>query len=74
MPLKDSALPYLPLLVHVAPKIVPLLPLPDRSFRVAPDPSLNEYAATKPPVVVVGVTVIIVVTLAPAEVAVTMAF
>jgi hypothetical protein len=35
---------------HVAFVIVPLLPLPDTSVTVVPDPSLNGYAATSPDV------------------------
>src|SRR5256886_10926783 len=48
VPLKLKALPYLPDAVQVAPLIVPLLPLPDTSVTIAPLPSLNPYAATKP--------------------------
>src|SRR5262252_6190210 len=58
LPLKDKALPYLPEVVHVAPVIVPLFPLPDKSLTTVPLPSLNPYAATKPGVAVgVGVAV-----------------
>src|SRR4051812_552786 len=48
VPLKDSAPPYLPAAVQVALASVPLLFLPDVSFTAVPDPSLNEYAATRP--------------------------
>src|SRR5262252_8572703 len=48
LPLKDKALPYLPEVVHVAPLMVPLFPLPDWSFTTVPLPSLNPYAATRP--------------------------
>src|SRR5215471_17209254 len=46
VPLKDKALPYLPEVVHVAPLMVPLFPLPDASVTIVPDPSLKAYAAT----------------------------
>jgi len=45
--LKLKALPYLPEVVHVAPVIVPLFPLPDKSLTTVPLPSLNPYAAIK---------------------------
>ena len=48
VPLKDRALPYLPEVLQVAPLIVPVLLLPDRSATVVPLPSLNPYAATRP--------------------------
>src|SRR5689334_10638855 len=48
VPLNWSAPPYFPVLVHVPFCTVPLFPLPDRSFSVAPAPSSNEYAATGP--------------------------
>ena len=48
VPLKFKALPYLPEVVHVAPLMVPLFPLPDASFTTVPVPSLNPYAATRP--------------------------
>ena len=57
VPLNTSALPYLPLVVHVAFVMAPLCPLPDTSASVAPVPSLNAYAATSPElaaVIVVG--------------------
>src|SRR5438128_10624790 len=44
----DRAFPYLPELLQVAPAIVPLFPLPDRSFTAVPAPSLKLYAATRP--------------------------
>jgi hypothetical protein len=47
VPLKLKALPYLPEVVHVAPLIVPLFPLPDRSVNTVPLPSLNPYAAIR---------------------------
>src|SRR5436309_13701966 len=48
VPLKTSAFPYFPAVVQVAFEIVPLLPLPDRSATVVPEPSLKAYAATRP--------------------------
>src|SRR5437773_11883661 len=48
MPLNDSALPYLPAVVHVALEIVPVLPCPDASFVCTPLPSLNPNDATSP--------------------------
>jgi len=41
VPLKVKAFPYLPEVVHVAPLMVPLFPLPDTSFTAVPFPSLN---------------------------------
>src|SRR5215471_2610002 len=46
-PLNESALPYFPADVHVAFEIVPLLPWPDRSVTVVPEPSLKPKAATR---------------------------
>src|SRR5215470_4056843 len=46
-PSKTSALPYLPAAVHVAPVIVPVLPCPEPSPTVVPEPSLNENAAIR---------------------------
>ena len=40
-PLKLSALPNRPCVVHVAPVIVPVLLLPETSLTVVPPPSLN---------------------------------
>src|SRR5262249_46976888 len=48
LPLTDSALPEWPAAVQPAPLSVPLLPLPEASAVVAPDPSLKPYAATRP--------------------------
>src|SRR3954466_11222790 len=48
VPLKLSALPYLPA-VHLAPTIVPVLPLPDAFASVVPEPACSEYAATRRP-------------------------
>src|SRR5258706_6187860 len=48
VPLNTSALPNLPAVVQVAPLIVPVLPLPERSATVVPAPSLKVYAATRP--------------------------
>jgi hypothetical protein len=56
VPLKTSALPYLPAAVHVAEPMEPAFPFPDRSATVDPDPSLNEYAATRPERVVAVAT------------------
>src|SRR6185295_551911 len=47
-PLNDNADPYLPALDQVAPEIVPVLPLPEASLTVLPDPSSKAYAATRP--------------------------
>ena len=47
-PSKLSALPNLPEAVQVAPAIVPVLPAPELSAAVAPDPSSKPYAATRP--------------------------
>ncbi len=41
LPLKASALPYLPVIVQVAPEIVPVLLWPEASFKVVPLPSLK---------------------------------
>src|SRR5437016_7011027 len=46
VPLNTSALPYLPVGVHVAFWMLPVLPWPDRSATVVPPPSLKAYAAT----------------------------
>src|SRR5262245_28245725 len=48
VPLKTSAPPFLPAVVQVAVPIAPEFPLPEASPAVAPLPSLNEYAATRP--------------------------
>ncbi|HWO62255.1 MAG TPA: hypothetical protein VNO31_19725, partial [Umezawaea sp.] len=48
VPLKLSALPYLPLELQVAFEIVPLLPLPERSGRLEPEPWSKEYDPTSP--------------------------
>jgi hypothetical protein len=47
-PSNDNAFPNFPLVVHVAPAIVPPLLWPDESLAADPDPSSNPYAATKP--------------------------
>ena len=47
VPLKTSAPPNLPAVVHVAPLIVPVLLWPEASVTVVPLPSLKLYAATK---------------------------
>ena len=47
LPLNTSAFPNLPVAVHVAFAIVPVLPLPEMSLTVVPEPSSNEYAATR---------------------------
>ena len=46
MPLKLSAFPYLPVVIQVALPIWPVLPFPERSATVVPDPSSNANAAT----------------------------
>src|SRR5438046_1621962 len=50
VPLKSSA-PPMPVrpCVQVAPVIVPVLPLPETSLTIEPEPSLNPYAAISPP-------------------------
>src|SRR5262245_39474208 len=53
-PLNIRAFPNFPVDAHVAPLMVPVLPLPDASATVPPVPSLKENAATSPPVVVGG--------------------
>src|SRR5262245_37048337 len=58
-PSKDSAWPKRPLAFQVAPLMVPLRPLPVRSPRVVPLPSLKLYAATRP-VVAVGLATLTV--------------
>src|SRR4051812_10231735 len=60
LPLKLSALPYLPPLVQVAPAIVPVLPLPERSARLVPEPASKLYEATRP----VGGGVVVMVAVA----------
>src|SRR5262249_10112981 len=42
-----NAPPYLPAVLHVVFETVPLLPFPDASVTVEPEPSSNPYAATK---------------------------
>src|SRR5262245_27092698 len=56
VPLKASALPYLPN-THVAFETVPELPLPEKSVTVVPVPSSNENAATSSGIVERVVTV-----------------
>src|SRR5947209_3719446 len=48
VPLNCNAPPYFPDADHVAFVIVPLLPFPDASVTVVPEPSSNPYAATNP--------------------------
>jgi hypothetical protein len=48
VPLNDNAAPNFPDTDQVAVPIAPLLPFPDESATVDPDPSLNENAATRP--------------------------
>ena len=48
VPLNDNAPRYRPEVDQVVFVTVPLLPLPDASVTVVPDPSSNAYAATKP--------------------------
>ena len=62
MPLNCSALPYLPVVAQVVFETVPVLPLPDASVTVVPDPSSNPYAATRPdgPVAAAQVTATLV--------------
>src|SRR2546430_12696878 len=47
VPLNESAFPYLPNVVHVAPLIAPLCPLPEASAAVVPEFSSKPYAATR---------------------------
>src|SRR3954454_1731947 len=49
VPLKERAPPTLPFAAQVAFEMVPVLPLPEVSVTVVPDPWSNEYAATRPP-------------------------
>lgn len=53
-PLKERALPNLPALVLVALSTVPVFPVPEESVVVAPEPSLNPYAATSPGAEIAG--------------------
>src|SRR5205085_712893 len=48
VPSKDRASPYLPLVVHAAPWIVPVRPLPEASAVVVPRPSFMPYPAARP--------------------------
>src|SRR5438874_12827608 len=48
VPLKVSAAPNLPAVVHVVFVTVPLFPAPDESATVVLAPSLKPYAATRP--------------------------
>src|SRR5256885_2377025 len=48
LPLKESALPYLPALDQAVLAVVPPLALPEASATVVPAPSSNPYAATRP--------------------------
>src|SRR5262245_27355340 len=56
---KESPPPYFPA-VHVAAVMVPLLPLPEMSVAVVPEPASNVYPATRPggPVGAAGVTAV----------------
>jgi hypothetical protein len=45
--LNDNAEPNLPEVVHEAPSTDPVFPLPERSKAEVPEPSSNEYAATR---------------------------
>ena len=47
-PSKDSAEPYFPAAVRVAPEIVPALPVPELSVTAVPVASSKAYAATRP--------------------------
>ena len=57
MPLNESALPFFPAVVHVAPTSDPVCPKPVASTVVLPLPSLKAYAATSPAGRVTGVNV-----------------
>src|SRR3954447_22682238 len=59
LPLKEREPPNLPLVLRVAFAIAPLLPLPDESMTVVPDPSSNEYAATRRDVGTDGVVAVL---------------
>ena len=48
VPLNFNAPPYLPVVDQVPFATVPLLPFPEASVTVEPDPSLKPYAATRP--------------------------
>ena len=60
VPLKLSALPYLPAAAQAVFARVPLLPFPDASATVEPDPSSNENAATGVGPLGTGVTAVAV--------------
>ena len=60
VPLKLSALPYLPAAAQVVFASVPLLPFPDASATVEPDPSSKENAATGVGPLGTGVTAVAV--------------
>src|SRR5919109_3369775 len=47
-PSNRTAEPNRPRDVQVAPEIVPVLPLPDASAALLPEPASNPYAATRP--------------------------
>jgi hypothetical protein len=42
VPLKESAFPYLPVVIQLALPIAPVLPFPDESAALVPMPSLKE--------------------------------
>src|SRR5215469_3804046 len=48
VPSNKRAPPNLPAAIQVAPEMKPVLPLPEKSVTVAPEPSLKLYAATSP--------------------------
>ena len=58
MPLNESAFPKRPAVAQVAFTSVPVFPFPDESATVAPEPSSNEYAATKPSMAAVWVVAV----------------
>ena len=62
VPLNTRAFPNRPAVVHAAPTIVPVRKFPDESPTVGPEPSLKEYAATRP-----GTAVLARVTTTPAD-------
>src|SRR4051794_6963503 len=48
VPLNERAEPNFPAADQVAPEIVPLLPVPEASAAVVPEPASKAYAATRP--------------------------
>src|SRR5262245_18846358 len=67
-PSKDSAPPYPAWpATRLAPLIDPLLPLPDESFAIGPDASLNESASTGPDATGAGPSETVIATVLPLD-------